>query len=186
MANQISNQMLCAIGESLVCANLIAHSWPASNVNNSIPNFKGIDIYCQNGMSSTDFVGVQVKTSFQESERTSFMLGMTCEEAADLNFLKQKIVGPWVFVHITKLNPLTAKYYIIPKLQLINLIYQGHQWYLYAWNRSPKLPPLKSPAALPLVWIKGIGSTSIKAKTNFTNPYPGNLFHNIWANIWKP
>lgn len=67
MEIKLTNRMKCAIGEQLVSAHLIAHGWPTVNVNSSINNFKGIDLYCQNGIDgfdSTEVAQIQVKTTF--------------------------------------------------------------------------------------------------------------------------
>lgn len=183
MNNQISNQMLCAIGENLVSANLTAHGWPCANVNSSIKNFKGIDIYCQKGLDSTEGVGIQVKASMKKG----FLVGLNCGEAADLNVLKQKITGPWIFVHIKALVPLEAEYYVLSRQELIDILYEGHDWYLNKWNR-PATESLKtSPAAISLKWLRGENDKSNKSSIQFQNPYSGDIFRSesAWDNIWK-
>ena len=59
--------MLCAIGENLVSAQLMAHGWPTVNINHSINNFKGTDLYCQHELDSTKIIGIQVKTTTKSS-----------------------------------------------------------------------------------------------------------------------
>ena len=56
------NQSIGAMGEHLVIANLFHHGWSAVNINNTIPNFKGVDIFCQNDNDSV--IGIQVKAEF--------------------------------------------------------------------------------------------------------------------------
>ncbi len=178
---EISNQMLCSIGESLVSAQLIAHGWPTANVNSSIQNFKGIDLFCQKGSSSPDVVGIQVKTTM----KGGFLTGISCGVAADLEALNKKIIGPWVFVHILSLDPLSANYYVLTRAQVIDILYQSHQWYLYEWNRQSTDSLKKSPAAIEISWLKGNGDSSIKAQTPFINPYPNDMFLGEWENIWR-
>ena len=127
----VSNQMLCAIGENLVSAHLIANGWPTSNVNHSINNFKGIDLYCQKGIDNSEVIGIQMKTSTKDS----FPTGFSCGQSINLNLLQQKIVGPWIFVHVQSLVPLKTDFYIIPRKAVIDIIYQSHNWYLNQWNR---------------------------------------------------
>ena len=183
MNNQISNQMLCAIGENLVSANLTAHGWPSANVNHSIKNFQGIDILCQRGLDSTEVVRIQVKTSI----KNSFLVGLTCGEAVDIETLKAKITGPWIFVHIKSLIPLEATYYVLPRQAVIDLLYYGHDWYLNQWNRPATETLKKSPAAISLKWLKGENDKSNKSSIQFLNPYPGDIFRtgSAWDNIWK-
>lgn len=184
MATQeISNQMLCAIGENLVSAELLAHGWPTANVNHSINNFKGIDLYCQKGIDATEVVGVQVKASMQNS----FLIGLSCGDTLDKSLLAKKITGPWVFVHIKSLIPLVAEYYIVPREQLIEILFQGHDWYLNQWNRPATASLKKSPAAISLKWLQGKNDSSYKSSVQFVNPYPGNIFYGqkAWDNIWK-
>ena len=181
--NNISNQMLCAIGENLVSANLTAHGWPCANVNHSIKNFQGIDILCQRGLDSTDVVRIQVKTAI----KNSFLVGLTCGEAADIETLKTKITGPWIFVHIKSLIPLEATYYVLPRQAVIDLLYYGHDWYLNQWNRPATETLKKSPAAISLKWLSGKNDKSTKSSVQFQNPYPGDVFckETAWNNIWK-
>ena len=167
-----SNQMLGAIGENLTCVMLMAHGWPTANVNQSINNFKGIDLFCQKGVDSEQVIGIQVKTS----AKSSFLLGFSCEEAADRDFLERHIIGPWVFVHITSLVPLEADYYVVPREALIDMLYCSHQWYLYQWDR-PATPSLRqSVAAIKVCWLRGDDGKSSKSQIPFVNPYPGDIF----------
>lgn len=177
---EISNQMLCSIGEGLVSAQLLAHGWPTANLNNTIQNFKGIDLFCQKGSTSPSVTGIQVKTTMKDGFLTGFSVG----DAADLDILNKRIIGPWVFVHIKSLIPLTADYYILTRSQVIDLLYKSDYWYLYERDRQVTDSLKKSPAAIKLSWLKGAGSTSKKAQTPFINPYPNNIFLNNWENIW--
>lgn len=178
----LSNQMLCAVGENLASAHLISHGWPTSNVNRSIDNFKGIDLFCQKGLDSTDIVGIQVKTTTKES----FLVGMTTEDTINLDILKKRIIGPWIFVHIKSLVPIEADYYVLPRHAVIDILYQAHDWYLNKWNRPASPSLLKSPAAMQLSWLRGENQSSRNSPVEFINPYPGDIFRKpaSWDNIW--
>ena len=91
------NQSIGAMGEHLVIANLFHHGWSAVNINNTIPNFKGVDIFCQNDNDSV--IGIQVKTS---ASNAGFPLGISNEESFDLNYLEKHCRHPWIFVHILR------------------------------------------------------------------------------------
>lgn len=181
--------MTGAIGESLVVAHLLAHGWPTANANFTIKNSKTFDLYCQASIDSNEIIGIQVKTTTQKS----FPIGLSCEQAADRAELSKKIRGPWVFVHIKSPLPLSIEsitapdvdFYIVPRADLIDLIYEGHQWYLYKWTRQATPSLRTSMAAVALKWIKGDKDKSRFAPIDFINPFPGNVFLNKWANIWK-
>jgi len=180
---KISHQMLCAIGENLVSAHLMAQGWPTSNVNHSINNFKGIDLYCQKGIDAINkIIGIQVKTSI----KGGFPVGITNAQAADLDFLQTNIVCPWVFVHIKTLRPLDADYYVLPRQAVIDILYKGHDWYLNQWNRPATDSLKKSPAVMQLRWLQGNDDSSNKSAVKFVNPYPGDIFRGatVWSNIW--
>lgn len=183
MPTQISNQMLCAIGENLVSSQLMAHGWPTVNLNKSINNFKGTDLYCQHGLDSTEIIGIQVKAT----TKSSFLVGLKCEECLDLNLLSKTIIGPWIFVHIKSLIPLDVDYYVLPRQAVIDLLYYGHDWYLNKWNRQPTTSLYASPASIPLRWLRGEDDYSSKSSNTFKNPYPGDIFRNIisWDKIWQ-
>lgn len=185
MAIQLTNQMKCAIGEQLVSAHLIAHGWPTVNVNSSINNFKGIDLYCQNGIDSSEVACIQVKTTFQ-GINSGISIGMNSKQAADLDYLKKVITGPWVFVYVKKLEPLEVDFYILTAKQMIDLVYGLHHWYLYGWERRPCTESLeKSVACIRIEHILGKQDESRFSDTHFDNPMTGISTLNNWDNIWK-
>lgn len=189
MESKLDNQMIGAIGEQLVCANLIAHGWPAVNVNSSIKNFKGIDLYCQHGIGgieATEVAQIQVKTTSQ-GEKAGIPIGITSREAADLEYLRKTIKGPWVFVNVKRLVPLDVDYYILTAKQLIELAYGLHHWYLDLLERRPCTESLeKSVACISIEQIKGNHVKSRFSDTHFENPMRAKVpAHDNWDNIWK-
>lgn len=186
MEIKLTNQMKCAIGEQLVSAHLIAHGWPTVIVNSSINNFKGIDLYCQHGIDSTEVAQIQVKTTAQ-NVNSGISVGMNCKQAADLGYLKKTIKGPWVFVHINELLTLDVDFYVLTAEQMINLTYGLHHWYLYGWEGRPCTESLeKSMACIRIEHILGKMDKSRFSYTHFDNPMnrePSTL--NNWGNIWK-
>lgn len=188
MEIKLTNQMKCAIGEQLVSAHLIAHGWPTVNVNSSINNFKGIDLYCQNGIDglySTEVAQIQVKTTFQ-GKNSGISIGMNCKQAANRDFLENNIKGPWVFVHVKELESLSVDFYILTRKQIIDLVYRLHHWYLYEWERRPCTESLeKSVACIRVEHILGKHDKSRFSDTCFDNPMAmiGLLTLNNWNNI---
>lgn len=184
MDKKLNKQMKCSIGEQLVSANLIANGWPTVNVNSSINNFKGIDLYCQNGIDSDEVTGIQVKTTFQDIN-ANITIGMNCKEATDINKLKDKFKFPWVFVHVKELKPLKVDFYILTAKQLIDLVYGLHQWYLYGWERRKCTVSLEnSPAGIRIAHILGKQDKSRFSDSCFKNPLMGISTLNEWNNIW--
>lgn len=184
MNKELTKQMKCAIGEQLVAANLNAHGWPTVNVNSTINNFKGIDLFCQNGIDSEEVIGIQVKTTFQ-GENANISIGMNNKQATDIKYLKDNIKTPWVFVHVKQLIPLYADFYILTAKQMIDLVYGLHQWYLYGWERRPCTPSLeKSMAGIRISHLKGKQDESRYSDTCFNNPMKGISTLSKWDNIW--
>lgn len=176
--------MKCAIGEQLVAVHLIAHGWPAVNVNSTINNFKDIDLYCQHGVDSDEVVGVQVKTTFQGTN-ANISIGMTCKQASDLGELKNKFKTPWVFVHVKELVPLETDIYILTPKQMIDLVYGLHQWYLYGWERRPSTEALEnSMAGIRIDHILGKEDKSRFSDTCFQNPMKNVTTLDVWDNLW--
>lgn len=189
MEIKLTNQMKCAIGEQLVCAHLIAHGWPTVNVNSSINNFKGIDLYCQkgiDGVDSTEVAQIQVKTTLQ-GKNSGISIGMNCRQAADLEYLNNNIKGPWVFVYVKELVPLDVDFYVLTRRQMIELVYGLHHWYLDGWERRPCTESLeKSIACIRISHIEGKEDVSRFSDTHFNNPMRREVATlNNWDNIWK-
>lgn len=189
MEIKLTNQMKCAIGEQLVCAHLIAHGWPTVNVNSSINNFKGIDLYCQkgiDGVDSTEVAQIQVKTTLQ-GKNSGISIGMNCRQAADLEYLNNNIKGPWVFVYVKELVPLDVDFYVLTKKQMIELVYGLHHWYLDGWEGRPCTESLeKSIACIRISHIEGKEDVSRFSDTHFNNPMRREVSAlNNWDNIWK-
>lgn len=184
MANKLTKQMKCSIGEQLVAAHLNAHGWPTVNVNSTINNFKGIDLLCQNGIDSEEVIGIQVKTTFQ-GINANISVGMNNKQATDIKYLKDNIKTPWVFVYVKRLIPLDAAFYILTAKQMIDLVYGLHQWYLYGWERRPCTPSLeKSMAGIRISHLQGKQDESRYSDTCFNNPMKGISTLNEWDNIW--
>lgn len=186
----LTNQMKCAIGEQLVCAHLIAHGWPTVNVNSTIDNFKGIDLLCQHGIDppinkeDEKFKGIQVKTTLQ-GINSGISIGMNCKQAADIEYLRKSIMGPWVFVHIKELEPLSVNFYVLTRKQMIDLVYGLHHWYLYGWERRPCTESLEnSVACIRISHILGKEDVSRFSDTHFNNPLKCVSTLNNWNNIW--
>lgn len=111
---------------------------------------------------------------------------MNCGQAADIDYLKNNIKGPWVFVHIKDLQPLSVDFYVLTRQQMIDLVYGLHHWYLDGWERRPRTESLeKSVACIRVEHILGKQDKSRFSDSLFDNPMnrePSTL--NNWGNIW--
>lgn len=180
MEEKTTNQQLGLLGENLVSANLLAHGWDVANLNASFGNFRNIDLICQN--KNNESVNIQVKTLYNNQ---SAFIGLTSKEAVE-SISNNLIVSAWVFVHIKKLDPLQADYYVLSRCQMIELISHLHNWYLYEWNRPATSSLENSPAAVHLWMLKRENRSSRYSKADFINPLKDVRLYNEWSNIWLP
>lgn len=180
MENNNDRQLTGALGESLVITELIKNGWVAVNANTSVRNHKSIDIICVKCDEDTykhKSALVQVKTR----RGKDFPTGFNLYQSANLEFLEKEVKGPYVFVHIDNDN--NPNFYVLSRSHFIKLLYELHIRY----NNIPRQRPLndKMPAELHLSLLQGNDGKSSKGIEGFKNPFPGNIFHNAWGNIWK-
>ena len=167
------------LGELAVIQKLTELGWDAFNLNATNPNYKGVDVVCIKP-DNLETVFIQVKASAEEEP--NFPTGLLSNRKGEIvkkengKFekydLKDKIVGPWVFVHIFLENDrIVYKFYILTKDETVELIQDSNWWY---WNKlEHRTVKDGQPIGLPISWI----SKEQGRKTN--NPegwrtYPGN------------
>ncbi len=180
----IDKMHLAAIGENMVLSHLMQNGWSAFNANISIKNYKSIDILCTHyDLKESD--GYRPKTAFiqvKTSVDKSFPVGFNIGDCLDLEILKSKIIGPYVFVYIDK-NTWDYRYFILSREEVIKLAYESHVWYIHKWNRSKPIK-LTNPAALSLRWLEGIGENENLKHESFNNFLNLNSSENKWNKIW--
>lgn len=178
--DNLDKALLGAIGENMTATQLLLRGWNAINANLSIPNCKSFDIVCIHPDYKQSAL-VQVKTSVGKS----FPVNVTIDEARNIDKLKEKIVGPYVFVYVygDSANP-SFKYFILSPTQVIMLLKASHDWYIDSWDRGDRQIKLNSPAALSLKWLQGDGGKENKRHPAFNNPLTESS-ENRWDNIWK-
>lgn len=189
-SDQMEKARIGAIGENNVVSILMQYGWDAFNANCTIKNYKSIDIVCLNNdvPESIDkpwkpsMALVQVKTCTQ----SNIPVGFTIEEALDKYYLYNNVRGPYVFVSITD-NGGTFKfrYFILSRVQFVELLYASNYWYKNDWNRGTKDINVKAPAGLYVRWLEGESDESTKRHKAFKNPLDGVSCENCWENIWK-
>lgn len=175
------SQMTSALGECFVITELIKQDWVALNANTAVRNHKSIDVVCVKYNNETwehESALIQVKAR----RGKDFPTGFSLKESVDLNYLKHEVKGPYVFVHIDKNN--TPDFYILSRSQFIKLLYELHDRYVNKIKRQKQLN-VSLPAELTLKMLQGHDGNSSKGVPGFKNPFPGNIFHNNWKNIWE-
>lgn len=178
MGTTVDKARLGSIGENMVVAQLLQQGWDAICANLSIRNCKSIDIVCIHP-DTRKTVLVQVKTIVGNV----FPIGFKLKEAFT-NDLKNKVVGPWVFVQaLGQKENMTFRYFIMSSSEFIKLTNDSNDWYINKWNRQKEIS-VESPCALKLSWLEGQGEDETDKHETFVNPFP-NGFENKWNNIWK-
>lgn len=188
MANKHGqNARLGAIGESYVQMRLMQKGWDAFNANSTYNNYKLVDIICLKPedakMRKPRTALIQVKTT----KLKSFPLGFTIDQCLDIDFLKEHVIGPWVFIAIDSENDIsTFRCYVLTRNQVIELAHKAHYWYKNRWKREKDIKGT-SVAALNEEWLYGEikkceGMTP--KHPAFVNPLKGAQTKEAWENIW--
>lgn len=162
MAKNLSKSQKGAIGEHLVASKLLEYGLDVFMANMSINNTKSYDLLA--------VIPDTLKTYFIQVKFNStgyFNAGMNIEQVLDKNYLSSRIVGPWIFVDGSQDDK--YDYYILSREEVIDLLYQGHDWYWNGYTRSKEISS-KSPAGFKLKWLKGESEDAIKNHIAFSNP----------------
>ena len=174
-------QFTGAVGESLVITELLKRGWTAANANTVIRNNKSIDIICIKCDDNTwhhQSALIQVKARYGRD----FPSGFSLRDSIDLEELNKKVKGPYVFVYFDEEN--NPDYYILSRSQFIKLLYEIHDRYCNKIQRKKNLN-MSLPAEINLNQLQGKDGRNNNGIERFKNPFPGNIFHNAWNNIWE-
>lgn len=138
------------IGETAVKLKLLEMGWNAINLNDALPNFKGADLICiKDGKTQT----IQVKTCQLQSNNPNIHTGIVSDHLGNIKNLEEKVIGPWVFVHLRgKGTSTTYQFYILTRQEVIDLIRSSNEWYIDRKEDTGKDIPI----GLYLSWIRGI------------------------------
>lgn len=169
------------IGEFITAVQLMHQGYDVANVNDSIPNMKSVDLLVYDDDKKRHAL-VQVKSSVNNT----FPVGFDLSVAEDINLLKKAVVCPFVFVKIN-MNGAEPQYtfYVLSRQQMIDLTYQGHDWYLHKLERKKDVKR-SGICCIPEKWLQGEDITpKILKGENFSNPLKGITSENAWGNIWK-
>jgi Holliday junction resolvase-like predicted endonuclease len=164
--DELSHVQLGTIGEYLVAAKLMEMGLDVHIANMSINNCAKYDLIAVD-THSLRHLFVQVKTS----QKKSFPVGMTLEDACNTEMLKQKIVGPWIFLDAQKKgDSWKYEFYVLDKEEVIDLIYKSNNWYIYGYERNGNTLSLNNICALNLRWLRGEVEPKTKRHKEFSYP----------------
>lgn len=162
MTTNLSKNQKGAIGEHLVAAKLLEQGLDVFMANMSINNTKSYDLLA--------VVPDTLRTHFIQVKFNStkyFNAGMSIEQSLDREYLSEHIVGPWVFVDASPTDK--YEFYILTRQEVIDLLYQAHDWYWNHYHRTKEISP-KSPAGFKLKWLQGEPEESTNYHDPFANP----------------
>lgn len=151
MSTQIDKHLIGLTGEYLVAGMMSLKGWVASL---TLKNYPSVDIFGLNPLTNTT-INIQVKTT---RNQTSYQIGLRHDQR---NIILNKILCPYIFVHIDKLDNVT--YYILSKKEIIDLIESTDDLYFNKIRVNPINPTY--PIAISLKDLKP--------------------FQNKWESIWS-
>ena len=178
---KLSKAQLGAIGENMVAIRMLQNGWDAISANQSINNCQSYDIICVDPATGATSL-VQVKTSFGNN----IPVGMRLEECT-IEKLEKKIIGPWVFVHVTGEGEAMAfKFYILSRNEIIRLIYESNDWYVNKWHRNGRQVNLQSACGVKVSWLEGKGEEDNEKHESFVNPLKSSSIDSVvtWRKLF--
>lgn len=173
-----NNAHIGLIGETAVKLKLLEMGWNAINLNDALPNFKGADLIC---IRDGETQMVQVKTCQLRGDNPNIHTGIVADHKGNIKNLEEKVVGPWVFVHMRgKGTAVTYQFYILTRQEVVDLIRSSNKWYVNRKNDTGKDIPI----GLYLSWIRGIGYNSdandYHAYKSIIKEDPKDKWEKIW------
>ena len=110
---------------------------------------------------------------------------LLADDSLKHDLLKEKVMGPYVFVYVNMVNEeWKFRYFILSRSQFIELLHSAHVWYKYDWYREKEISE-KSPAGIDVKWLMGEDEPETKRHKAFVNPLKGVSCEDCWENIWK-
>ena len=168
------------IGEFMTAVQLMHLGFDVANLNDSIPNMKSVDLLVYDDNLKRHTLG-RVKASTENT----FPVGFDLSVAEDMNKLKDAVTCAFVFVKVD-LKETEPKYtfYILSRLQMIDLTYKGHDWYLHKLQRDKEVKRTGI-VCISEEWLQGADIKPKRLKgEDFKNPLKGISAKDAWNNIW--
>ncbi len=179
----LSSQQLGKLGETAVALELMKRGYDVINLNESLQNFQHSDLLCV--CSETGKVQpIQVKTGSTKN----IYCGLTATTKGEIIDIEDKVVCPWVFVHVTEITTPEKKedlhfdFYILTRKETIELLQDAHHWYA---NDTKTKRELQKPirVGMDLQWLTAEG----KKETKLHYAYKSTLTESSkdqWDKIW--
>lgn len=178
---EYTKAQLGTIGEHLVALEILAKGWDAILANMSINNIQSYDIVCiKPGTVKTKLI--QVKTSVGNN----IPIGMKLKNAVT-EVLKEKIVGPWVFVFLEKIqDEYQPHFFVLSRSEVIRLINDTNHWYMHEWKDTYRKKPVseESTCGICIKWLQGKGEEENYKHNAMKNPL-SETSENQWNKIWE-
>lgn len=129
---ELSFQQLGKLGETAVALELMKRGYDVINLNESLQNYKHADLLCVScNTGKTELI--QVKTGSTKN----IYCGLTANTSGEIFDLEEKVICPWVFVHITpKGDDINFDFYILTCEETKELLRTAHHWYATQWDRT--------------------------------------------------
>ena len=144
----INNKQLGQIGETAVMLELQKRGFDVININISYSNYPKADLICINAENGKSIM-IQVKTGTTNNILTGFI----SELDGTIPYIRENIIGPWVFVKTDK-DVSKFEFYVLTREEILDLIITSNNWYVCGWNRELKSKPI---IGVNVSWLEGEG-----------------------------
>ena len=135
---ELSSQQLCKLGETALALELMNRGYDVINLNESLQNYMNADLLCMSGKTG-EGIKIQVKTGTTKNIRCGLIAEPTTGVIQNLD---DKIICPWVFVHIAECTTDDGKadfkfdFYVLLPDETKELLRTAHHWYATQWDRQ--------------------------------------------------
>ena len=163
---ELSFQQLCKLGETAVALELMKRGYDVINLNESLQNYKHADLLCVScDTGKTELI--QVKTGSTKN----IYCGLTANTSGVISNLEEKVVCPWVFVHVTPKgeDDINFDFYILTRNETIELLRSAHDWYANDTKNGRKLQN-NILVGMDVPWLMGEDTKETKLHNAYKNP----------------
>lgn len=165
---KLSSSQLGRLGETAVALELMKRGYDVINLNDSIRNYQNADLLCVPGKTGKP-IPVQVKTGTTHN----IQCGLTSTTDGVIPDLEDKVVCPWVFVHVTLPEgneDFRFEFYVLTREETIDLIRSSNDWYANQRKTGRKLQK-DIRVGVEVRWLEAEGSE----ETGLFLPYESTL-----------
>ena len=155
---RLTNDQLGRLGETAVSLELMKKGYDVINLNESLKNYEHADLLCISRVSGKD-LRIQVKTG----STNKIYCGLTATNKGIIDDLEEKVVCPWVFVHVTPVITLDGMddfkfdFYILNRDETRELFKSSQDWYANQ-TKTPRTLQNSIPVSVDVPWLEAKGS----------------------------